>query len=473
MIRKDDALEAVKALLNPSTVAVIGASKDPRKFSGTVIPNLIDGGFKGKIYPVNPRRTQILGLKCYPSVKDVPDGVSVACIVTPSRVVPRVVEECTEKEVKVSVIITSGFGETGAEGKKVQDEIMKIARRGGMRICGPNCEGFVSPVTNTWMTMYSGMKPKLGNIALVTQSGGIGEFILLHMRERGVGLSHWISSGNEIDIQISDYIKYFAQDPYTQVISLFIESVRDGERFKEAAELAAVMKKPIVALKVGKSEKANLAALSHTGALTGSDDVYTAVFKQLGVIRVFNLDELFKTPMALVWQPLLKGDRIGLVTDSGGIAGLLADALEDAGLTLPNLTDETLQKLREILPAAATPKNPLDLTAAVTPEQYCENVINSLGAVAGDNRVDAIIIVITWWPKSIIAKIFDGIVKKARRIRELGKPVVMCFTETTPTLLKIAEKAAENKIPLYIQPEKAVTAMKAMADYQRFLNKRP
>jgi acyl-CoA synthetase (NDP forming) len=472
MIQENSAFEAIRALLNHTSVAVIGASSDTTKFSGMIVPHLIEAGFQGKIYPVNPRRTEILGLRCYPSVKEIPGVVDLACIITPPGVVPSVVKESAEKGVKIALIITAGFGEAGAEGKKIQSEIVKVARKGGMRICGPNSEGVILLVTNTWVALFSGVKPVLGEVAVVTQSGGIGEFALFHMWERGLGASHWISSGNEADLEISDYVEYLVQDPHTKVISLFIEGVRDGERFKKAVEMAAKARKPVIALKVGRSEKATLTAKSHTGALTGSDEVYDAVFKQLGIIRALKLEELFEIPMALAWQPLPKSNKVGVITDSGGMACLIADALEEAGLRLPDFTNETLKKLGELLPPEATAKNPLDLTAAVTPEEHAENVAKCVDIIAGDDQVDALIAVITWWPAATIAQISENLIKKAKRVRELDKPLLVCLTAvTTPIFLELAETFAKNKIPLYTTPEKTVTAMKAMVNYRKFLRK--
>jgi acyl-CoA synthetase (NDP forming) len=461
-------LKAVSVLINPKSIAIIGASSDPRKFSGVFIPNLVESGFKGEIYPVNPKRSKILGFDSYPRITEIPREIDLACVVVPSRAVPEIVAECTKKGVKTILVITAGFGETGGEGKKIQTRLVETAIKGGSRICGPNCEGVLSLVTPIDLTMFSKIvKPVSGEIALVTQSGGIGEYLITRMSERGIGISHWISSGNEADLKLSDFMEYFVKDSNTKVISIFLEGVRDVKKFKEVATMLASRKKPIVVLKIGKSDKARLMAASHTGALTGSNQIYNSFFKQYGITRANSLDEVFETSMALAWQPLPKGDGVGVLCDSGGMACITADAIENAGMRLPNFSKTTLQNLREILPRGVNASNPLDLTALARPK----DIAKYFGIIAQDKKVDAIIIAITWWSKEIITEICHGIMTEASR---LNKPLLLSLAAvsiTDPEFRGLVERITRKKIPLYATPEKAVVALKAMVGYQSFLKK--
>jgi acyl-CoA synthetase (NDP forming) len=466
MIHNRDQLKAVSFLLRPKSIAIIGASSDPRKFSGAFLPNLVAAGFEGKIYPVNPKRSEILGFKCYPSVMQIPEDVDLACLVVPSPAIPEIMEECIKKGVKTALIITAGFGETGEEGKRVQIRIVETATKAGMRICGPNCEGVLSQVTPVDLTMFSkSVKPLLGEVAIVTQSGGIGEYLITHMSERGIGISHWISSGNEADLKLSDYVNYLVQDAHTKVISLFVEGIRDVEKFKEVASTAISEKKPIVVFKIGKSEKARTKAASHTGAVAGSDQIYDAFFRQYGIIRAHSLDEIFEISMALAWQPLPKGDGVGVICDSGGMACLTADAAEDVGLRLPNFSEKTLQKLRELLPEGLTIGNPLDLTALAAPA----DIAKSIEIIGKDKQVDAVVVTITWWSKEILAEVCEEIIKG---MSNLDKPVLLTLAVVSiadPEFRELIRRVTGERIPLYIAPEKAVVAMKAMVSYQSFL----
>jgi acyl-CoA synthetase (NDP forming) len=470
-----ESLEAIKSMLNPRSIAIIGASEDPAKLSGLIIPNLIRGGFKGKIYPVNPKRAKILGLTCYSSVKIVPEDVTIALIIVPRHTVLETLNECADKGIKVALILTAGFGELGAEGKKIEKEMIRLARKAGMRICGPNCEGLISMATSTWLSTMIPLKPVSGDIALITQSGGVGEYVISGLWERGVGISHWISSGNEADLNISDYIEYLVQDPYTRVIAIFVESIRDGDKFRKVAEMAAAAEKPIVALKVGKSEKGKLTALSHTGALAGSDEVYDAVFKQLGIIRVRHIEDLVTTPMAFSWQPLVRGNKVCVISLSGGIACLWADDLCDAGLELPDLSKDTLLKLKELLPHEATIKNPLDMTA-VAFFQNIERLDEFVEPLSKD--CDSILLYIPdlvltdkTLMKAFIARVQSGIIKAAEKMRKTGKPFLLCSTASTRYAYpEFIRSLIKHKIPIY-EPHMAVEALRAMVRYRGFLNR--
>jgi acyl-CoA synthetase (NDP forming) len=471
MIQKISEFDAIKSAVDPRSIAIIGASESEKKFSGTFVPNLIKGGFKGEIYPINPKRTEIMGLKCYPSIKNVPGSVDLAIVAVPSPFVPQVVKECVDKGVKSIILISAGFGEVGVKGLKIQNEMVKICKEGGTRIVtGPNCEGIISLIHNTWAHLFSSpIPPAPGEIAVVAQSGGILEAVLNHMWDYDVGTSYCISTGNEADLGIPDYMDYLVKDVHTKVIVLFIEGIRNGEKFKEAAKMAITTGKPIVAMKVGKSERGRLTAISHTGALTGLDEVYDAIFRRFGIIRAYNIDELIDVAMALAWQPLPKGKRVGAVTDSGGVSCQIADVIEETELELPEFTDNSTKTLLELLPLAATPKNPLDVTGAISPGEYAEKIAKCIEIVAKDVNVDIVLNVVTYWPLPIIPNVAESVVKAAKRVMELGKPFLACWPWITMSAFpEIIKQFTKNKIPFYSMPERALKAAEAMAKYSDF-----
>ncbi len=466
--------EAIKLAVNPESIAIVGASGDQRKFSGTFIPNLVNGGFKGKIYPVNPKRKEIFGLKCYPSIKDIPETLDLVLITLPSPFVPQVLEECLEKGVKSIILISAGFGETGPKGLEIQREMVEKCKEKGARIvAGPNCEGVISLVHNTWAHLFSSpIKPVFGEIAVVTQSGGVLEAILNHMWDLGIGTSYCVSTGNEADLGIPDYMEYLAQDKHVKVIVLFIEGIRNGEKFKECAKKAVMAGKPIVAVKVGRTEKSRLTAMSHTGALTGIDQAYDAVFKRFGVIRVYDINELLNVAMTLAWQPMPKGGRVGAVTDSGGFSCLIADKIEETNLELPEFTGESIYRLRKILPLAAAPKNPLDVTGTIGPEEYARKMAQCIDVIARDPRIDIVLNVITYWPLPIILEVAEKVVDAAKKVVDRGKPFLTSWPWITMSAFpEIIKKFIKNKIPFYNMPEEAIKAAEALVKYSEYSSK--
>lgn len=468
-------IESIKVAFDPRCIAVIGASDSARKISGTIIPNLIKGGFEGIVYPINPKRTEIKGLKCYPSLNDVPEPVDLACITIPSHLVSKAINECVKKRVKSVVVISAGFGEIGAQGNEVQEEIAETARKAGVRIvAGPNCEGLISLVDHVWANIFSTpVTPVRGEIGFVSQSGGVQEAVLNSLWSRGVGISHCASVGNEADLGVQDYVDYLTQDENCKVITLFIEGVRKGQQFIKAAKMARYAKKPIVAMKVGRSERGRSVAMSHTGALVGADHLYDALFKQLNIIRAHNLEELVDTSMMLAWQPLPKGGNVGVITDSGGLSCIIADAVSETKLlALPDFANQTLKMLRNILPSVATARNPLDFTTAVVPEEYPEKLSECIHITAMDPLVDIVFVVATYWPLPIIPLLAEGIVKAARSIKQFGKPFLTCWPWITISdFSQIVKLLSEEKIPLFFDPENAVRTLDKVVQYKVRANK--
>jgi len=465
MVRNE--LKAIATMLNPNSIAVIGASRNTEKLGGRLVLILSRYGYRGKIYPVNPGANEILGLKCYSSVKNIPSDVDLACIVLPARVLPQAVFECVQKRVKVAIIYAGGFAEVGGEGKKLQDRILEIAK-GKMRICGPNCLGVISAHTGLYASFsYILEKPlPLGEIGFVSQSGAVSAGLITRMAERGLGIGYWISCGNEADLKTSDYLEFLAKDPDTKVIVSFLEGVRNGKGFVKAIEAAAKARKPVIILKTGRSEAGKFSTKSHTAALAGSYEVYNALFKQLGVIEANDIEDLFEFAMPLAWQPLPKGDRVGVISTSGGACAVIADACKDAGLQLATFTEETIEKLRELIPEFVTLRNPVDV--GWLPLEVYGKCVETM---AKDENVDVVLFQETASIDPIFFSIIKPFVKAVREANRRGKP---CFLSCIPALSYIPDSVkliTQEKVPLYPSPERAVRAIKVVVRYSGFLKR--
>ncbi len=356
----------LKRLFHPESVAFIGASNKRGKWGSIILANLINGGFTGAIYPINPSEAQIQGLGAYKRIADVPDIPDLAIIVVPPQAVPAVIDECVAKGVQVGVVITAGFAEVGTEGERLQREMVKQARAGGMLLVGPNCNGIMSPPERLHVAMPPIYFPP-GPMAVVAQSGNVATSIARRTMKRGFGISRFVSSGNEADLHCEDYFTYLSEDPETRVILSYIEGFRDGRRFFAAAG-KVTRKKPIIMLKAGATRIGAKAAKSHTAAMAGSDLAFEGACRQAGVIRAGNMDDLTNIAAGFVGQPLPAGRRVGIVTAGGGWGVLAADACAKAGLEVPALSKETIQELDEFLPAWWSRNNPVDLVAGLKPD---------------------------------------------------------------------------------------------------------
>jgi acetyltransferase len=375
------------ALFNPSSLALIGASNDEHKAGGMFLKSLIDDGFKGKLYPVNPREAEIMSLRSYLSVADIPGEVDLAIFTIPNRFIPPTMEECARKGVKNVVIHSAGFSEIGGEGSKLEAEMLRIAGEGGIRIVGPNCMGIYSPRAGI-NTIVPGLPihTREGPAAFVGQSGWICENYILMTAERGLGCNKVISSGNQSDLKTIDYLRHFGDDPEIKVIGLYVEQIKGGTEFFNLAR-KIIRKKPILGWKSGKSRAGARAVRSHTGSLAGSDAAYEAAFRQAGIIRVDNLDQLTDYSVAFATPYLPAGNRVALIMEAGGGAVSASDACESAGLIVPQLPSKMQKALDEyfspFLPPAAGRSNPIDL---VWPPQdkypdilsHCINTISSM-----------------------------------------------------------------------------------------------
>lgn len=382
-------------LIHPRSIALVGASDRPNSIGERTLTNLVvHSRIDGDLYLVNPGKTEIMGRRCWPGVASLPDTPDVAVIVVPAAGVLAVLDECACRGVRFAIILSSGFGETGAEGEREQQRMKAIAERSGMRLYGPNCPGLTNVNAQLGMTFSPSFPHDLvkGPIGLATQGGGLGRNVMQAM-ERGIGIGLWASTGNEVDLQVADFIHYMADAPDIKVIATLLEGIKDGERFAAAVQRAAANGKPVVALKVGRSEYGRRAAQSHTASLTGSAEVNSAVFRQLGVIEVHDIDELVDTAWLFARALPAGRDALAIYCSSGGTSALTADAVGAEGLTLAQFASETTDTLRTTLPDYAAIGNPVDTTAAVLSDSSL--VEKTLGAVAADPNVGLVVLPIT------------------------------------------------------------------------------
>ncbi|SFP85131.1 Acyl-CoA synthetase (NDP forming) [Variovorax sp. OK605] len=379
-------------LINPRSIALVGASDREGSIGERTLTNLLTHSeFEGDVYLVNPGKAEIRGHRCWPSVAALPDTPDVAVVAVPASGVLEVIEQCTARGVRFAVILSSGFGEAGAEGEREQQRMKEIAERGGLRLYGPNCPGLTNVNKRLGLTFSPSFPHDLikGPIGLATQGGGLGRNVMQAM-ERGIGIGLWASTGNEVDLQVADFIHYMADAPDIKVIVTLLEGIKDGPKFVAAVQRAAANGKPVIGLKVGKSEYGRRAAQSHTASLTGSAEVNSAVFRQFGVIEVDDIDELVDT--AWLFARAMPGaqDALGIYCSSGGTAALAADAVGSAGLTLAAFTPETTAVLRAKLPDYAAIGNPVDTTAMVLSDKTV--VETTLGCVANDANLGLTIV---------------------------------------------------------------------------------
>jgi acetyltransferase len=380
---------ALDHFFRPSTIAVIGATETAGSVGRTLLWNLISSPFGGTVFPVNPKRSSVLGIKAYPTVGDVPAKVDLAVIVTPAPTVPGIVTSCVEAGVPAALVISAGFKETGPAGVELENRVLSEARRGGMRIIGPNCLGVMSPTTGVNATFARGMA-RAGQVAFISQSGALLTAILdWSLRER-VGFSGFVSTGSMVDVGWGDLIDYFGSDPRTSSILLYMESIGDARSFLSAAREVA-LSKPIICIKAGRSDQAARAAASHTGSLAGSDEVLDAAFRRSGVLRVDTIAELFNMAEILAKQPRPRGPGLTIVTNAGGPAVLATDALVAGGGELVQLAPETKSALDEILPASWSHSNPIDVLGDAGPERYAK----TLEIAARDPRSHGLLVILT------------------------------------------------------------------------------
>jgi acetyltransferase len=447
----------MKALFEPESIAVVGASNDERKIGHIVFSNLVRSNFKGTVYPINPKASDILGCKAYPSLTAVPGKVELVVICVPNTLVPSVMEESGIKGAEAVIVITAGFKELGKEGGLLERKVGDIAKKYGMRVLGPNCMGIMNTHHQMNIT-FTNIHPMAGSIAIASQSGAVCSSMLDWSTKSKVGFSKFISVGNKLDIDEADLLKYLKDDPDTNVIGMYIEGANRGkELMNEAFRTSQV--KPIIVLKSGRTSSGSKAASSHTGALSGSDKIYDAAFHQANIIRVNTIDELFDLLQVFANMPMPKGDGLAIVTNAGGHGVMAADACSDYGLRLASFEKSTIEKLKGYLPEAANLYNPVDVLGDATADRY-EFAIRT---VMEDPNVNCVAVLLAPLDTVDIKAVAEHVASFAGKV---SMPVVGAFVGGTKTNVGI-ELMHEANVPCYDSPDKAIRALGAMVHYKR------
>ena len=435
-------------LFHPKSIAVIGASNRPGKLGHEILRNLLEGGFSGRVYPVNPKGGRIFGLKVYQTLDSLPESPDLALIVLPPAKAVEAFERCGRLGVKAAIIFSSGFSEVGNE--ELEGRLIETCEKYGIRLLGPNCAGVINAHENLYATMEVRIAP--GPVSMVAQSGALGGIILALCEKQGIGVSKFVSYGNACDIDESEVISYLAEDPETEVILVYIEGVKNGRKFLSALR-EAVRKKPVIVLKGGKTGSGSRAARSHTAALAGDNRIFQAALRQAGAIQAENIEEMLDLAQVFLSYSHMHGNRVCIVTNSGGPAVVAADHCEEQGLKLPPPTQKLLEKL-EFLPHYCPKSNPIDLTAEADGERYRK----TLEAVIRSGEYDGILVI-------FVPPFFVDVVDTTQAVIETAwenrrTPIVACWTGTG--VEKCIEMLREAGIPTYTTPQKAAKALKAL-----------
>ena len=452
-----DASSELRPIFHPRAVALIGASSGPGKVGRLFMERFLEAGFE-RLYPVNPRETEILGVEAYPAVGDIPEPIDLALVLAPPKAVKDAVKECAEHGVKGIAVITGSMGDGG---EKEVREIVKIARDAGSRIIGPNCLGIYCPASRLPYPMRPSMES--GSVGVISQSGSFADLLTLIACENGVRFSKAVSCGNESDLNAVDFLQYLGEDPDTALIIAYLEGIKEGRRFYHLAREIS-KSKPIVVWKCGATAAGSKAAASHTGALSGSREIWNAVLRGAGIIAVRSLEETLDCLYALHYQPLPKGRRIAIVTGPGGPAVGTVDTCVDLGLEVARISSQTRQKLEKIIPASGTSvENPVDLSIAaiVAPRMYAD-VIELLDR---DENVDMLLVIGTGGEE------FTDAVRDA--VHEISKPVVISLINPVASLLRDYEILMGSGVPVYPDPMRAAMALARLAEYAKIRGSPP
>ena len=452
-------------LFSPASIAIIGASMDENKIGNVILRNLVSSGFSGRIYPVNPSYSEIMDLKCYPSVKDIGDPTSIAVIVLPAHVVPQTVEDCISAGVKFLIIISGGFAETGPEGKKLSDRILSLIRNSGTRLIGPNTVGLYLPYSNinTTLTSYSRVSfPPPGNIGFISQSGALGLLTMDAISEYGIGISAFINLGNRLDVDETEFLDFFESDSRTGSVAIYMESVADGRSFYERIRRFN-SRKPLVILKAGRTEQSAMAASLHTGAMASNDSIFNGMLSQAGSVRAYDETELIDYARVLAYSKRMTGNRIAVLTTAGGVGVISTDYISDSGsikpLQMARLSENTKDQIRKVIVPYGSAQNPIDLTADGSVNDY-DRVLEIL---MRDDDVDAVLVyALPQTPKMDI-----GVVDVVEKHIKAGKPIVVGVLgyKIAKQLLVEFEK---RKIPAYPSVHRSVKSLGALYEYSAF-----
>lgn len=470
-----DLFSQIDALFNPKSIAIFGVSDKKVKLGNLLLKSFIDIGFDGKLFPINAHEETVMGLKCYSSLKHIDESVELLVIAVRPNKVPKIIEEAVEKCVKGAIIFSAGFREKGDEGNRREQELVNIARRGNLRIIGPNCMGFYCPSTK--LSFFPGLSTESGSIAFISQSGSLSNIVAFVGAANGVGFSKIISLGNSCDLDLNDFLEYLGEDPQTRVIACYIEGVKNGQRFLTLAKKVS-RKKPIIIWKVGQTDGGARAACSHTGSISGKIEVWDAVFKQAGLIRVQNLSELFSQVGAFINPNLPRGDRVAIISGPGGPAVSCADACEQVGLKLATLSEETKNILLEIVPDLGTSVlNPIDIGLGIAYDKSLYPL--GIEIVGRDENVDMILIFQIVFDRDFAETVITiqnrigkpiAIVTNIEQLKgiEFGHVFESMNAEEMP---KILRRLYESGISMHSSEQDAAKTLMSLINYREFLNK--
>jgi acetate---CoA ligase (ADP-forming) len=455
-----DARKALDRMMRPSSVAVVGASANTSKPGGRIFSYLIKHGFQGPLYSVNRSGSEILGQRSFNAVADLPETPDLACIVVPAGEVVPVLEDCAERGIPSAIVYTSGFAEAGQQGIDLQADILRVVQSSGIRVSGPNTAGIAnahhSMCAAIGMAFEVEEMPK-GNIAFLTQSGALGSSLLSRVWEQGAGFSHWISCGNEVDLSISDYLSFLVDDPDTDVIAIFMEGIRDPTAFADACRRARSAGKPILVYKTGATESGRRAVSSHTAALAGADVLYEAFLKANHVIRVRDLQALVDASVALSWQPIPAGNRVAVISASGGICSVAADECSERGLELPQFSEKTMRLIENVIPSYGRSQNPVDVTAGITTRPTM--IPDTVKLVLDEPEIDAILVMLTTNAGPAAAELARGI---SDAMAGSSKPLIVARVGADSLAPEAVAHYMAQRVPLFPMPERAVEALSVM-----------
>ena len=448
-------LDRIKALFEANSVAVVGASRNPKKTGHIILKNIIESGFKGRVFPVNPSADFILGLRVFRSLGDVPEPVDLVVVVVPAKAVPEVMEEAGKKGIKAAIVISGGFKETGTEeGRKLEKELVSIAKKYNIRFLGPNCQGINNPhkgLCASWPKIT-----KKGPLAIISQSGTVAATFEIWAEKEGVGISKMAALGNKADINEIDLLNYLGSDPDTKAVAMYIEAVSDGRKFMDVAT-EVTSRKPVVVLKSGRTEAGAKAVASHTGSLAGSYKLYLAAFRKAGIIPVDSIEELYDVTKGLAFLPKPKGNRVQVVTSSGGSGIISTDYVEGLGLRMAEIGEGTKESLKRKLPTYCIIKNPLDLTGDADAERYD----TALKELFKDNGIDIVI--------TIFGDPIPGAAEVISKWFNRGEVIIPVYLGGGDVEEIEKRKMHASGIPVYPTPERAVKVVKVLWDYTQYL----
>ncbi len=456
----------MEVFLNPKSVAIIGASANPMKFGSIIVGNLFNLGYEGKIFPVNPKAQPIAGVQTFRSVKEIPEPVELAIFAIPASGALQAMRECAEKGVKGVVIISSGFNEAGEEGERRQEQLLEIARSAGIRVIGPNTTGILNPIDRFTTTFVPLMNVKTGHVAFVAQTGMFAGMLMEWiLSSEHFGISRVIGLGNKADVDDADALEYLASDEQTHVVMMYIEAIKDGGRFLDAAR-ATALKKPVLALKSGRTGEGARAAMSHTGSLAGDDAVVSGALKQAGVIRVDDFQRMIDFAKMLAFQPVAKGNRLAIVSLSGGAAVMSTDAAIRAGFELAHFSKETLAEIQKDYPSWATVRHPFDLEPLTEVIGFIPAFEKTVRCALANPDAHACLIV-TWTPFAGMGYSFEFI--KQMQKEYPGKPIAFCSIGYKHNHEAIVEQLEPLEIPVYTSFNRAIEALAASVEYGRIV----